>query len=53
MNYDSRQKEYNTSKIPEEINQRQYIKDQMDMFQNISDPKHSGQISNQNHLGEE
>lgn len=53
MNYDSRQKECNASKIPEGINQRQYIKDQMDMLQNLKDPKHSGQISNQNHVGEE
>lgn len=53
MNDDSRQKLSNIFKIPEGINQRMFIKDQMDMFSNMNDSKQSFKISKRNYIGGE
>ena len=41
MSYDTRQKVRNTFKIPDGINQKKFIKDQMGMFQIINNEEDS------------
>jgi hypothetical protein len=53
MSSDARKKLSATLKIPNELSQKQFIKDQMEIFQIINNGQQSVKCSFQNHLGGE